>query len=167
MRLTSEEVEKIYKRAGVEDAFCSGEWNGVHLLDERFHTISGSQVRAAWEQMVKALPKIIKIRRGSTWYPFWEEESGDCENISFWLMSDIQKMNAATALTRGVKREGIAAIPIAYMARSREESGKPGGHCILSYINHRKTLKFFEPQIGKDIELTKQEIESIWFILGA
>lgn len=164
MILTAKQIEDIFVDAGVAiEDFRGNSWSGIHLLDTHFHTISGIQVRQAFYNSVETLPD--ELRQDGL--PKWQEDSGDCENISFWIMSDIQKMNAATAARKGVKRKGIAVMPIAYEAEARTESGVSGGHCILAYINHRKNLKFFEPQIGRDVTLTPKEIESIWFVLAA
>lgn len=168
MKLSQSDVLGIFERAGVKKPFQNkAPWDGYQLLDDEFQTLSYAQLRRVWEEHVSALPEELIIRRNGSQYPRWEPESGDCENLHYWLMSDVQKMNAVTAIKRSERRAGICAFPINYIAQQRAESGLAGAHCGLAYINHKRDLKFFETQFGRGIKLTHKEIESIWFLLGA
>lgn len=101
--------------------------------------------------------------------PLWEAQSSDCDNLAIGTMSWAQVGNARKAKLSGVARGGLAYGFLFYAAGpARPENFMvEGGHAINWFVDYESCVNFYEPGVGRLVDLTIIERSTSWFGLAA
>lgn len=163
MILTRNQILDTFSDAGCKRVVDGGKphW-GNQLLERWFEPLSLPDLEDGVRASVSSLPKELKNRRGNQWYPKYLPVIGNCNNVSLWLLADLQKIHAVKAARKDEMRQGIAVFLINYHADNKEDRLQ-GNHTTVAYINTRGNLRFYEFLLRKPIRLTRDELESLWF----
>ena len=146
----------------------------IWLMDATWQPVSDNWVFKNWDAWFKALPPELKDLRyigGSNvkhHLPKWSAENYDCDNHALGCMVHGQVGNALKAArTNSVTRGGLLFGVVFYNAEYKPDNARSGGHAINWCITPDHQVKFYEPADRRFVELTKTELDSIWFIFAA
>jgi rare lipoprotein A len=144
------------------------------LADSTYETVSADWVVENWNAWLESRPselvvfgdaagKTIRLR------PLWIAEACDCDDLSIGNVAYAQVGNALSAQKTRLPRGGLAFGFLFYMAGpSRVENfGVSGMHSINWFIDHDSTVRFFEPGVGRAVELLDPERATATFGLAA
>ena len=139
------------------------------LPDETYEPCSLGFVEQNWDAWMAGRPLEMVMRDGAQrLIPRWLEESGDCDNLALGTMAWADQGNALAAFKRGTPRGGLAYGMLCYVAEQRAGNyGVVGGHAINWFVDYDNKVRFFEPGIGREVELTTTERDTAWFGLAA
>lgn len=167
MSLTYQELRDLIMAEGVP-AFS---WQ---FPDTTYETVSVSWVAENWSAWLQARPgelcvfadaggKAIRSR------PLWIEDCSDCDNLALGTVAHAQVGNALSGQRTRLPRGGLAYGFLFYTAGpAREENFRvEGGHSINWFVDHGRVVRFFEPGMGRIVELNPTERSSAWFGLAA
>lgn len=162
MNLSRQQVIDIIRASGINTA-------GWKFPDASFETVSAEWVRATAAACLDALPpELVQTRNiggGLTHrVPLWVSDAGDCETHSVVLFAWGIIGNWLRAVRDRVNRGGTAWGFLFYVAEPRAENGyRKGPHSICWFIDHSRTLRFFEFGDNFPTELTPTERQSCDF----
>lgn len=167
MSLLKSELKKLIGLANIP----AYSWQ---LPDTVYETVSELWVGENWTWWLESrAPELVqwgeragkRVRIGPIWFP----NSRDCENLAFGTTAHGMEGNAISAVKTGKPLGGLAygfMIYIAGPARP-ENFNASGGHSINWFVDHDLKLRFFEPGVGKFVELNSAERNSAWFGFAA
>ena len=145
--------------------------NKFQLVDRNWNLCSERFCLDNWRNWMAHLPEELKEVRNINGHdicvPRWFNDCFDCDNHCTGTLYHAQLTNAHTRATSGKKRGGILYGMLFYDAVPKEGNLRSGPHAINWFINYRRRLRFFESAEGRVIELTQEEIDSIWFGVAA
>ena len=162
--LTPQEVLDRFAEIGVTKIFENEKpWHGHNLRDRFFITVPvGRIVEMRWHGYVQGLPKELKQKVDGRWQPSYLEGSADCENHNRWFQDKLQRVHAAATAAHDREERfcGYGVFAIDYYDRA------DGNHEALAFLHHDLTIHFYKTLIGEFIDLSQEEIESIWHVSG-
>lgn len=144
------------------------------LPDETYETVGAEWVAENWAAWLEARPgelcvfgeaggKRIRAR------PLWIAEVCDCDNLAIGTVYHAQVGNALSGQRTRLPRGGLAYGFLHYNAGpARPENFQvAGGHAINWFVDHHRTVRFFEPGMGRIVDLTPTERSGAWFGIAA
>lgn len=168
MTLADQELRAAISGAGVPP------WNW-QLPDVSYETVSAEWVGKNWTAWLNARPlelavfgdmgggKLGRVR------PLWLAESTDCDNLAIGTVAHAQVGNALSAQHTRLARGGLAYGFLFYSAGPARDGNfqVAGGHAINWFVDHDRQMRFFEPGMGRMVDLNETERTSAWFGLAA
>lgn len=148
--------------------------HAFHLPDADYQLCSAEWVRENWEAWLAARPRELCAFRDAAGKaildrPLWLRDSSDCDNLALGTMVHGQVGNALSAQKTRLPRGGLAYGFLFYQAGPArpENFGVAGGHAINWWVDHARTVRFFEPGVGREVSLTPEERSSVWLALAS
>lgn len=142
--------------------------------DENYGTVSAEWVLENWSAWLDARPAQLVVWRDAGGKrvrerPLWLEEMSDCDNLALGTVTHAQVGNALAGQRTRLPRGGVAYGFLFYTAGPArpENFNVSGGHAINWFVDHERRLRFFEPGVGRIVELNAEERGSAWFGLAA
>lgn len=166
--MTKAELIDILSRAGL----LAWSWQ---LPDESYETCSLDFVLRNFAAWLDARPfQLVQFREAAGVKirdrPLWLKEAGDCENLAIGTMAWAQVGNAMKAVANGGGARGGLAYGVLFYNAGPARAGNffvAGGHAINWFVDHDGNLHFFEPGMGREVELTSEERNAVWFGIAA
>lgn len=140
IRLTSSDIRKILVDNNI---LCNSQ-----IWDRDYAPVKLDWLTTKYYRWYSSVSNSLSV---GTWKKRW-----DCNRFSLMYLSLCQTCHAQSD---GVEIEGIAVGIATYV----KDTGV--GHAINCAIVENNKLVFIEPQTGYEIELSKTERDSLWFIL--
>lgn len=94
----------------------------------------------------------------------WESEYRDCDKFSRVVQALGQ---LAHATQWGSKKNTGAGLSLGVFNYMRDKDGGHSINCIVTKVKDKEEfyIRFFEPQTGREVHLTKKEINSAFLVL--